>query len=148
MATVELAVDGREVPGSLFLTEISSGPVSPGSCTLEGPDLVGCVLGSTCSFLIASRDAYGNLRGGGGDSFSVSSSNASVIDVQSQLGGLYKVRFGNSSITYGQLGGLYKCIPQFATTGWSVRGQTSKSIGTMQGIVQQSAYLSCQCCLM
>jgi hypothetical protein len=94
MAKVELAIDGAEVPGTPFLVEIISGPVSPGSCTLEGPDLVGCTLEATCSFLIASRDACGNLRRGGEDSFRVSSRNASVIDVRSRFDGLYEVRPG------------------------------------------------------
>jgi hypothetical protein len=61
LVTVELALNGEELPGSPFPAEISAGPVSPASCTLEGPDLGGCVLGATCSFLMASRDSFGEL---------------------------------------------------------------------------------------
>ena len=93
-ANVELFLNGEELPGSPFPAEVSAGPVFPASCTLEGPDLVGCVLGATCSFLVASRDAFGNLRGGCGDTFHVSGDNTSVVAVQSQSGGLYKVGTG------------------------------------------------------
>jgi len=61
LATVKLVLNGGEPPGSPFPAKISAGPVAPYSCTFEGPDLVGCVLGAACSFLVASRDAFGML---------------------------------------------------------------------------------------
>ena len=123
---MELYLNGEELPGSPFPADISAGPVLPASCTLEGPDLVGCLLGATCSFLVASRDAFSNLRGGSGDSFHVSNSISSVVAVQSQSGGLYKVGTELTTMIFAISG--ERSIRQFGSKPYlnEIRAQTHK----------------------
>ena len=69
---VSVRLGNGDVPGSPFESVVTAGATHTPSCTLSGLGLLCAEAGVQAEFSIYSRDAYGNLREGGGDRYEVS----------------------------------------------------------------------------
>ena len=91
-ASLFVSLNGLELAEHGIAIMFQAAEILPEQCTISGPDTLGCISNTTCSFILTSRDRFGNARTDASDSFSLSSFNASQLSVVPLGNGLYKVR--------------------------------------------------------
>ena len=89
--TLAVSLNGQPLSRDGVQAMVQAGAISPDQCTISGVDPYGCISGTECSFLVTSRDAFGNAREAMIDTFTASNSNASTLVVNYQGQGIYEV---------------------------------------------------------
>lgn len=86
-----VSLNGIDISKGGVIAYFGASDIFPQACTISGADIYGCVAGTNCSFLLTSKDKFGNVRRGVTDTFTATSANASSVVVSLAGSGAYRV---------------------------------------------------------